>query len=191
MTTIWISIVVLSILSLIFGAILGYASYYFQMEEDCIIEQINAVLPQNQCAQCGYMGCRLYAEAIVKKKEVVNKCIPGGKQTMLKLAALLNMNPSFFIEDGITPITSLPIPLRTVVKIDEVNCIGCNKCIQVCPVDAIIGAPRTMHTVLQDLCTGCNLCVPHCPTDCIAIQSTVDQKSNYQTDSRPIIFQVS
>lgn len=71
MTTIWISIVVLSILSLIFGAILGYASYYFQMEEDCIIEQINAVLPQNQCAQCGYMGCRLYAEAIVKKKKLL------------------------------------------------------------------------------------------------------------------------
>jgi len=165
MTAIWIAIAVLAALALVFGALLGYASRRFEVEEDPIVEQIDAILPQSQCGQCGYPGCRPYADAVGNNGEAINKCAPGGEQTMLKLAELLNVEPQP-LDGGAEVLT----PVRTVAWIDEANCIGCTKCIQACPVDAIVGATRAMHTVLSDVCTGCDLCVAPCPTDCIEMR---------------------
>lgn len=123
------------------------------------IEQIENLLPQTQCGQCGYLGCRPYAEAIANG-EKINRCPPGGDRTIAELAALLH-----------TEILQLdidtPPPPRAVAFIREEECIGCTKCIQACPVDAIVGAAKMMHTVIAAECTGCDLCVEPCPVDCI------------------------
>lgn len=177
MTAIWIAIAVLAALALVFGALLGYASRRFEVEEDPIVEQIDAILPQSQCGQCGYPGCRPYADAVGNNGEAINKCAPGGEQTMLKLAELLNVEPQP-LDGGAEVLT----PVRTVAWIDEANCIGCTKCIQACPVDAIVGATRAMHTVLSDVCTGCDLCVSPCPTDCIEMRPVATTTANWKWD---------
>ena len=177
MTAIWIAIAVLAALALVFGALLGYASRRFEVEEDPIVEQIDAILPQSQCGQCGYPGCRPYADAVGNNGEASNKCAPGGEQTMLKLAELLNVEPQP-LDGGAEVLT----PVRTVAWIDEANCIGCTKCIQACPVDAIVGATRAMHTVLSDVCTGCDLCVAPCPTDCIEMRPVATTTANWKWD---------
>lgn len=123
--------------------------------------RIDAVLPQTQCTKCGYPGCRPYAEAIAHAEAEINRCPPGGAAGIAALAAItgrraLPLDPACGVEQ----------PLRVAV-IDEALCIGCTLCIQACPVDAIVGAARRMHTVLPHLCTGCDLCVAPCPMDCI------------------------
>lgn len=128
-----------------------------------LVDRIDAVLPQTQCTKCGYDGCRPYAEAIAQDGESINRCPPGGADGIRKLAALLNV-PELPLDPDCG--THLP-PL--VAVIDEQHCIGCTLCIQACPVDAIIGANKLMHTVVADLCTGCDLCVPPCPVDCISM----------------------
>jgi len=127
------------------------------------VEDIDALLPQTQCTKCGYPGCRPYAEAMATGKAEINQCPPGGEAGVRKLATLLGrpyipLNPA----NG----TEMP---RRVALIDEATCIGCTLCIQACPVDAIIGGAKYMHTVIADHCTGCDLCVPPCPVDCIAM----------------------
>ncbi|MCA7012286.1 electron transport complex subunit RsxB [Dickeya dadantii] len=164
MITIWVAIAALSALALVFGLILGFASRRFQVEEDPVVEQLDAMLPQSQCGQCGYPGCRPYAEAIALNNEQINKCVPGGEPLMLKLAERMNVEPQPL--DAEAP----QKPESLVAWVDEDNCIGCTKCIQACPVDAIVGTTRAVHTVIRDLCTGCNLCVPPCPTDCIELR---------------------
>ncbi|MEI2417246.1 electron transport complex subunit RsxB [Orrella sp. JC864] len=129
------------------------------------IEQIDALLPQTQCTQCGYDGCRPYAEAIAGQGAAINRCPPGGQQGVAALAALLDRP-----EIPLDPACGAPGPLRVAV-IDEKHCIGCTLCIQACPVDAIVGANKRMHTVLADWCTGCDLCVPVCPVDCIEMRA--------------------
>jgi electron transport complex protein RnfB len=126
-----------------------------------LAEQIDALLPQTQCGQCGFAGCRPYAEAIANKQADIDQCPPGGAEGVRALAQLLGrqpkpVNPEFGVEKP---------PLVALIR--EAECIGCTKCIQACPVDAIVGAPKLMHTVLADLCTGCELCIPPCPVDCI------------------------
>lgn len=185
MSAIWIAVAVLSALSLVFGALLGYASRRFEVEEDLIVEQIDAILPQSQCGQCGYPGCRPYADAVGNNGEAINKCAPGGEQTMLKLAALLNVEPQPIDGDE-----DAKAPVRTVAWIDEANCIGCTKCIQACPVDAIVGATRAMHTVLSDVCTGCDLCVAPCPTDCIEMRPVATTTANWKWDLEAIPVRV-
>jgi electron transport complex protein RnfB len=129
-----------------------------------LVDRIDALLPQTQCEQCGYHGCRPYAEAIARGDAPINYCPPGGQAGIAKLAALL--------DKPILPLDSehgVEKP-RTLARIVEADCIGCTKCIQVCPVDAIVGAAKWMHTVIVDDCTGCELCVPACPVDCIVLE---------------------
>jgi electron transport complex protein RnfB len=126
-----------------------------------LADQIEDLLPQTQCTKCGYAGCRPYAEAVAAHEANYNQCPPGGVQGIKRLATLLDkpvipLNPANGSEKP-----------RAVAVIDESICIGCTLCIQACPVDAIVGAGKQMHTVLAELCTGCDLCVPPCPVDCI------------------------
>ncbi|PIE39551.1 MAG: electron transport complex subunit RsxB [Gammaproteobacteria bacterium] len=157
-------------LGLAFGALLGFAAVRFKTEGNPLVEQVNAVLPQTQCGQCGFPGCRPYAEAIVQG-EPINKCPPGGEAGIAALADLLGVEPlPLDAEHG----EEKP---QTVAVIRENECIGCTKCIQACPVDAIVGAAKLMHTVIASECTGCDLCVEPCPVDCIdmvPIATTLD-----------------
>ncbi|SUB65794.1 electron transport complex subunit RsxB [Photobacterium damselae] len=158
MSGILIAVIAIAILAAIFGLILGFASIRFKVEADPIVEQIDAILPQTQCGQCGYPGCRPYAEAVANG-EAINKCTPGGQATVEKLADLMGVEAD-------AP-TQEEEPLKSVAFIHEDMCIGCTKCIQACPVDAIVGGTKAIHTVIKDECTGCKLCVAPCPTDCI------------------------
>jgi len=160
MLTILLAIGTLVLLSLIFGAILGYANVRFHVEGDPIVDQIDALLPQTQCGQCGHPGCRPYAEAI-SNGEAINHCPPGGQATIQALADLLDVEVIPLDGDHGTE------SAKRVAIIREDECIGCTKCIQACPVDAILGAAKQMHTVIADECTGCDLCVEPCPVDCI------------------------
>ena len=159
MSLVLIAVLALLALCLVAGAILGFAAVRFKVEGNPIAEQINALLPQTQCGQCGYPGCKPYAEAIAGGDKI-NKCPPGGEATIQALADLLDVEaePLDAVE-GEKP--------QMVAYIREAECIGCTKCIQACPVDAIVGAAKLMHTVIIDECTGCDLCVAPCPVDCI------------------------
>ncbi len=126
-------------------------------------EDIDALLPQTQCTRCGYPGCRPYAEAIARAEAQINQCPPGGAATIAALAQLLHREPL-----PLNPANGLE-QAPPVAFIDEDACIGCAKCLAPCPVDAIVGARRHMHTVVMELCTGCELCVAPCPVDCIAM----------------------
>jgi electron transport complex protein RnfB len=160
MSTIIIAVAVLLGLATIFGLILGFSSIKFHVAGNPIVDQIDAILPQTQCGQCGHPGCRPYAESIANG-EAINKCPPGGQTTIEELASLLDLEVLEL--DG----EHDENPVKTVAYIREDECIGCTKCIQACPVDAILGAAKQMHTVIVDECTGCDLCVAPCPVDCI------------------------
>ena len=128
-----------------------------------LAERINALLPQTQCTKCGYQGCEPYAQAIASEGAAINRCPPGGEAGIVALAQLLSRP---IIELDTTCGAHQPLQ---VAVIDEQFCIGCTLCIQACPVDAIIGASKLMHTVLPEQCTGCDLCVAPCPVDCISM----------------------
>ncbi len=128
-----------------------------------LAKRIDALLPQTQCTRCGYQGCRPYAEAVASGAANINQCPPGGAATIAALATLLArpplpLDPAFGVETE-----------ARVAVIDEARCIGCARCLPPCPVDAIIGAKRQMHTVLDSHCTGCELCIAPCPVDCIVM----------------------
>ncbi|MFZ0218995.1 MAG: electron transport complex subunit RsxB [Candidatus Aquirickettsiella sp.] len=127
-----------------------------------LVKEIDALLPQTQCGQCGYSGCLPYAEAIATKMAEINRCPPGGVKTLQTLAKLLERNPEPFMEEMLKQEKS---PL--IAHIRESECIGCTKCIQACPVDAIVGAAKQLHVILSQECTGCELCLAPCPVDCI------------------------
>ena len=133
------------------------------MRKNLLIEEIDAILPQTQCRQCGFSGCRPYAAAIAEGAADINQCPPGDAGGIQKLADLLGVRP--------IPLNSahgVPKP-RAVALIDEQICIGCTLCIEACPVDAIVGAAKQMHTVIAAECTGCELCLAPCPVDCISM----------------------
>lgn len=130
---------------------------------DALTARIDAALPQTQCGRCGYPACRPYAEAIARGAAAINRCPPGGMEGVRALARITGL-PALPLD----PECGVETPPR-VALIDEDVCIGCTKCIQACPVDAIVGANKLMHTVVADLCTGCELCVAPCPVDCIAM----------------------
>lgn len=129
------------------------------------VSTIDAVLPQTQCGLCSYGACQPYAKALVENEVPINLCPPGGVETLQKLGELLHRDPSPYLQEMRE---KTKLPTRAVIREDE--CIGCTKCIQACPVDAIIGAAKQMHTVLTDECTGCDLCLEPCPMDCIDMQ---------------------
>ena len=126
-------------------------------------DRIDALLPQTQCTRCGYEGCRPYAEAIARGEADIDRCPPGGEAGIAKLAALLDRAVK-----PLDPACGAYQPPQVAV-IDEALCIGCVKCIHACPVDAIVGASKMMHTVIAAWCTGCELCIPPCPVDCISL----------------------
>jgi electron transport complex protein RnfB len=128
-----------------------------------LARRIDDLLPQTQCTKCGYDGCRPYAEAIAEGAADINQCPPGGEPGVAKLARLLGREPK-----ALNPANG-EYRAPQVAVIDEAVCIGCTKCIQACPVDAIVGASKLMHTVIASWCTGCELCIPPCPVDCIAM----------------------
>ncbi len=148
-------------LSAAFGLLLGYASVRFKVEGDPIADQIDSLLPQTQCGQCGYPGCRPYAEAIAAEQADINLCPPGGEAGMLALADLLGREPVEMAD------VAAAEKVKSIAVIREDECIGCTLCLQACPVDAIIGAAKQMHSVIDEQCTGCELCLPPCPVECI------------------------
>lgn len=166
------AIIALAGLALIFGLALGYAAIRFKVEGDPLVDKIDSLLPQTQCGQCGFPGCRPYAEAMANEEADINQCPPGGETTIIALADLLGRDPK-----PLNPENGVEKP-KLVAIIDEQVCIGCTLCIQACPVDAILGAAKLMHTVIIDECTGCELCLPPCPVDCIdmvPLQTGVDK----------------
>ncbi|MCX7627094.1 MAG: electron transport complex subunit RsxB [Methylophilaceae bacterium] len=161
-------------LGLVLGALLGYASIKFRVEGDPLVDKIDAILPQTQCGQCGYPGCRPYAAAIAKGEADINQCPPGGEAGVRALADLLGVEPK-----PLNTAHGVPKP-KSVAVIDENLCIGCTLCIQACPVDAILGAAKQMHTVIASECTGCELCVAPCPVDCITMVPIPETVSNWK-----------
>lgn len=139
------------------------------MSLEALTDRIDDLLPQTQCSQCGYNGCRPYAEAIARGEAPINRCPPGGEAGVQALAELLGQAPL-----PLDPECGAPVEHPEVAVIDETTCIGCTKCIQACPVDAIVGAAKAMHTVIASECTGCKLCIEPCPVDCIEMAPSPD-----------------
>jgi len=167
------AILIFLALSLAFGLLLGYAAVKFKIEGNPLVEQIDAVLPQTQCGQCGYPGCKPYATAVAEGEAEINLCIPGGEEVMLKISELTGKEPKEVAE------TDTEHSGRIVAHILEDLCIGCMHCIKECPVDAIVGTTKMMHTVLIDECTGCEKCVPVCPVDCIEMRPLAQTPKNW------------
>ncbi len=177
-----IAILILTGLGLAFGLGLGWAAIRLRVNSDPLVDRIDALLPQTQCAQCGFPGCRPYAEAISRDQADINQCPPGGEAGIRALADLLGREPK-----PLNPENGEEKP-ATVVRIDESRCIGCTLCIQACPVDAIVGAAKLMHTVIECECTGCDLCLPPCPVDCIDIVKIETDTARW-LHSRPVSAQ--
>jgi len=156
------AILVMSGIALVLGAILGYSAIKFRVEGNPLVEKIDSVLPQTQCGQCGYPGCAPYALAIAAGEADINLCPPGGEDGIRKMAELLGIEFKPFGEGA------APKP-KSVALVDENTCIGCTLCLQACPVDAIAGAAKQLHTIIASDCTGCELCIEPCPVDCITM----------------------
>ena len=169
------AVLLLAALAIVFGIILGWASVRFKVEGDPIVEKIDSLLPQTQCGQCTFPGCRPYATAIASGDADINQCPPGGEATIQALADLMGVDAK-----PLNPDNGSVKEAPTVAIIDEDVCIGCTKCIQACPVDAILGAAKQMHTVISDECTGCELCVEPCPVDCIDMVPTATTVENWK-----------
>jgi electron transport complex protein RnfB len=145
-------------LAAVLGLLLGYSAIRFRVEGDPIADQVESLLPQTQCGQCGYPGCRPYAEAVAKGEAEIDGCVPGGEATVRALADLLGREPVALEREERPPVVAV---------IDESACIGCTLCLQACPVDAIVGAAKQLHGILPGECTGCELCLAPCPVECI------------------------
>jgi len=155
------AVIIVGCLAIAIAAALSLAASRLQNDGEEAVEQINALLPQTQCGQCGFPGCRPYAVAIAGGVAKINQCPPGGEATIQALSRLLGQKP-------IAPDVAYGLQKpQAVARIAENACIGCAKCLDACPVDAILGAPHYMHTVIAEECTGCELCITPCPVDCI------------------------
>ena len=157
------AILVMAGIGLVLGGVLGWASIKYRVADDPLVEKIDAILPQTQCGQCGFPGCKPYAEAIAKGDADINLCPPGGEEGTKRLAELLGVEAKP-LGGGLEP------KPKSVAVIDDQTCIGCTLCIQACPVDAIVGAAKQLHVIVASQCTGCELCLPPCPVDCIHME---------------------
>ncbi len=158
-----IAVLTLGAFAFVTALILGLASRRLAGDDDALTERVNQLLPQSQCAQCGYPGCRPYAQAIAREQAPIDLCPPGGAATVSALQRLLDKEQPARAAMGDAA--------EAVAKIREQDCIGCALCAQACPVDAIVGAPQWMHTVIEADCTGCELCIAPCPVDCIEMET--------------------
>ena len=165
------AILIMALGAIVLGSALGYASIKFKVEGNPLVEKIEAILPQTQCGQCGYPGCKPYAEAIAGGEAEINLCPPGGAEGVRKLADLLGRE--------VKPLNAEEKPKQLAI-IDEATCIGCTLCIQACPVDAIVGAAKQMHTIVSALCTGCELCIKPCPVECIRMEVITENIDNWK-----------
>ena len=165
------ALAIMALGAVVLGAALGYASIRFKVEGDPLVEKIEAILPQTQCGQCGYPGCKPYAAAISAGEADINLCPPGGMDGVRKLADLLGRE--------VKPLEAEEKP-KQVAIIDEATCIGCTLCIQACPVDAIVGAAKQMHTIIEPLCTGCELCIKPCPVEFIHMLPIAENLDNWK-----------
>lgn len=175
------TLLIIALLALALGLVLGYSSIIFRVKGDPLVDKIDTILPQTQCGQCNYAGCRPYAEAIAKGLAPINQCPPGGQDGVDALADLLGvetlmLNAEFGQEKP-----------KQVAFIREAECIGCTLCIQACPVDAIVGASKVMTTIIASECTGCELCVPPCPVDCIDMVVVATTTHNYVPPVRQFV----
>ena len=168
------ALLVMTGIALLLGAGLGFASIKFKVEGDPLVDKIDAILPQTQCGQCGFPGCRPYANAIAGGEAEINQCPPGGEEGIRKLADLLGREFKPLSEEH-----GVEKP-KSVAVIDEQTCIGCTLCIQACPVDAIVGAAKQMHTIITPMCTGCELCLPPCPVECIRMEPIGENIDNWK-----------
>lgn len=157
-----IAVLTIALIALVAGVMLSLAQKSLPSDGGGLVERVNDLLPQTQCAQCGYPGCRPYASALVDEHAPINLCPPGGEDTIRRLAVLLGREVIPLEQAATTP---------SVAVIDEEHCIGCTHCRTACPVDAIIGAHQLMHTVIEAECTGCELCIEPCPVDCISLRA--------------------
>ncbi len=157
------ALLVMSGIALVLGAVLGFSAIKLKVEGNPLVDKIDAILPQTQCGQCGFPGCRPYATAIAAGEADINRCPPGGEEGIRKLADLLGVEFKPYGAETAAP------KAKAVAFIDENICIGCTLCAQACPVDAIAGAAKQMHTIIASECTGCELCVAPCPVDCISM----------------------
>jgi electron transport complex protein RnfB len=169
------AILVMSAIAVGLGAVLGYSAIKFRVEGNPLVDKIDAILPQTQCGQCGFPGCRPYATAIAEGEAEINLCPPGGEEGIRKLADLLGVDFKPFGAGA------EPKP-KSVAFIDENICIGCTLCLQACPVDAITGAAKQMHTIIAAECTGCELCVAPCPVDCISMVAIEEKITTWKRE---------
>lgn len=156
------AIFILTSLGFTLGGLLGFAAKRLKVESNPVVDQIQDHLPGTNCGQCGFPGCGQAAEALADGNATVTLCPPGGRSVATELAALLNISfdPSAMEDEG---------PIVALVK--EATCIGCTRCFKVCPTDAIVGAPKQIHCVIQSACTGCKACIDVCPTECLVIEA--------------------
>jgi len=167
------ALLVMAAIAIALGAVLGFAAIKFHVEGNPLVNQIDAILPQTQCGQCGFPGCRPYAEAIAEGTADINLCPPGGEDGIHKLADLLGLEFKPFGGNTV-------VKPKSVAFIDENICIGCTLCLQACPVDAISGAAKQMHTIIASECTGCELCIAPCPVDCISMVVIEEKITNWK-----------
>ncbi len=163
----------LTLLGLTLGFLLGFAARYLKVEGDPVAEEINAILPGSNCGQCGYPGCMAAAEGVAKGEAAVTMCPPGGKTLAEKIAEIMGVTVDLSDMEDTGPM---------IAWVDETNCIGCTKCIKKCPTDAIVGAPKQIHAVIEEACTGCKACVEVCPTECLHMLPVKVTLSNWRWD---------
>ncbi len=177
----WSALALLAGMAALLAIPLGLSIKRLPYGREPVSDHIDRLLPQTQCRQCGYGGCRPYADAIARGETAINRCPPGGARTIRALAVLLNRDVTPLAAD----VGEEPPPV--VAMIDEATCIGCTICIQECPVDAIAGARKLMHTVIARECTGCELCVEPCPVDCIEMVLVPDRQTPELPLRAPVI----
>lgn len=165
------AVVSLTMMGMGIGFLLGFAAKHFRVETNPLVEEINSLLPASNCGQCGYPGCSSAAEALVKGDALVTLCPPGGKLLAEQIADRLGVeaNLSNMEDKG---------PLLAFVR--EETCVGCTRCFKACPTDAIIGAPKMLHTVIPSACTGCGACVDICPTECLVLNEIPETLSTWR-----------